>query len=490
MSQESNTSSKTQHHQTMPADYGAEQGLLCSMLLDRDLLDTYGELPPEAFYSPANKIIYEALRELAASGKPAGDFIILTGHLRAHKRLDDCGGAAHITEVGTYVATPANHGHYAAIVREKLARRKLLLAAFDMAQKARDEATDVDAMMEEAEKKVFSLRADTEGKSDTVRHGKVAVLEAVDDIELAFKHVGGIVGISTGIAAWDRMTGGFREGEMIVIAARPSNGKTALGMQVAEHAARALGLPVLVFSLEMPMRHIMQRLILSRAGLNLQNARYGFVNKDERKNLIGRKDASAVLSAANAIGEAPIHYDDTPGLTSARFRSIARRKVREHGIKLIVLDYLQLMRGTSKAARENRQAEVAEISGTIKAVARELRIPVIALAQLNRDADENALPKLSHLRESGSIEQDADQVLIIHRLDRGKRRAKAEDEEQEQDHNTLLLLEKQRNGPVGPIKVRFVKEYTRFENANSEEKLFSNNPGQRQDAGRNEAFDE
>jgi len=432
----------------MPHSLDAEKGVLCSMILAPDIID---EIPitPEYFHLPAHRTIYTAMRELCASGKPI-DFISLTQYLRDQKRLDKCGGAAAITDIGTFVVTPAAAPHYLEILREKYILRLLFISGSEIMQDGCDEAGEADAKLDAAEKKIFSIRADAAGEKNTVVHCKQDVLEAINQIELAYEHPHGIVGISTGIADWDAMTGGFRAGEMIVIAARPACGKSALGFQIAARAAQQLAIPTLFFSLEMPGWQLMQRSILSQAGVNIQT---------RRDQMPGKNDVARIHASANAHAAAPLYLDTTPGLTTAQFRSRSRKAKRNHGIGLIVVDYLQLMRATNVSSRETRQTEVSEISQTLKAVALELQVPVIALSQLSRAADEGkgSRPRLSHLRESGSIEQDADQVVLIHRLDSEK------DNPTEQPYNTILILAKQRNGPTGDIKVNFLPQYTRFE---------------------------
>jgi len=430
----------------MPCSLDAEKGVLCSMILSPELID---EIPvaPEWFHLPAHRTVYTALKELCASGKPT-DFISLTQYLRDRKRLDKCGGAAAITDIGTFVATAANHDHYTHILREKYARRRLILAAHEMLQEANSEGDEVDSALEAAEKKVFALRGDLAGEKDTVKQCKDAVLAAIDHIENTQKHHGGTLGISTGIRRWDSMTSGLIDGEMTVIAARPSQGKTALGMQIAAHVALDLDLRVLVFSLEMSAELLIKRILCSRANLDLQRVR--------DTGTITKRESSDVLSIANKLGTAKLYIDSSSRLSTAQFRSRARKAKRERGIRLIVVDYLQIMHGTTKKANDFRTHEVAEISRTIKEIALELNIPVVAMAQLNRDSEKNSKPRLSNLRECGDIEQDADQVALIHHIDPDKNKTS--------HHNAILIIAKQRNGPTGEIEVRFLKEYTRFEN--------------------------
>jgi replicative DNA helicase len=329
-------------------------------------------------------------------------------------------------------------------------------------------AEDAEAVLAESEKMMVELRTGTEaGRKDPVVHCRNAVMEALDHIEKVYHSRGRTVGLPTGIHDWDRMTGGLMGGDMITLAGRPSHGKTALGMEVALNVAMNAKVPTLVFSVEMPGLQLMVRALCGKAKVDLQRVRDGFLGKQDLPNL---------MREGEEMSRSPLYIDDSAGLTSAQLRARARAAKVRHGIGLIVIDYLQFMRGSGKRAKESRQLEVSEISATIKAVAKELNIPVIALAQLNRDAEDYGKPKLSHLRDSGSIEQDSDQVLLIHRLD--KKKGKKDEEEPELDHNVLLLLEKQRNGPTGEIKLWFEKEFTTFRNLT--EKTYSNRDEERQ----------
>ena len=341
-------------------------------------------------------------------------------------------------------------------------------AALAMAEAAHDHALTTDDAQERCEQILYSLRDHTT-RENPVAPCREAVVAAVEHIEAVYHSRGKTIGLATGIHDLDRSTGGFLGGQMIIVAARPACGKSAMGMQFALHAVKECQVPTLVFSVEIPGRELMTRAICSEAGINLQRIRDGFFNERQLAN---------VSQIAGTLIKSKLFIDETPGLTVAQFRARARRAKASHKIGLIVVDYLQFMSGSSGAAKQSRALEVSEISKAIKTTAKELDIPIIALAQLNRDADgDHTKPKLSNLRESGSIEQDADTVLLIHRLDKNKKRA-ADDEEAPPDHNTLLILAKQRNGPTPEIKLNFVGEHTRFENVT--EKQYSNNPNQRQ----------
>ncbi len=450
----------------------AERGFLAGFLLEPKFLDEYGDFPPETLYSRVNAMLLEVMRDMAAKNEPL-NLVSFTVRLEKIGILNEVGGAAAISELYAFVPTGSNHAYYAGIIRENWVRRRIVGLSRLLHDIAYQAENDTENLLSQCEAAVIGLRGETEAKKgDSIQQCGPALIAALDHLDVVYKSRGGVIGLPTGIIDWDRMTGGMMGGDMITIAGRPSHGKSALGMQVAEHNAIDLKNPTLVFSCEMPNLQLMLRSLCSRANINLQRVRDGFMGKNEMLR---------ISSKAGQISGCPLYLDDTAGLSTAQFRSRARQAKVRHGIKLIVVDYLQIMQGSSKRAKENRQQEIAEISGTIKQVAKELNIPIIVLAQLNRDAEDYAQPKLSHLRESGSIEQDSDQVALIHRLDKAKAKkpAKNQDEdEDERDHNSLLLLEKQRNGPTGPIKLKFIKEHARFENVTKD--LYSNNEERRQ----------
>jgi replicative DNA helicase len=281
-------------------------------------------------------------------------------------------------------------------------------------------------------------------------------MEAIEQIERLYENRGSVTGLPTGFVELDRMTSGLHPAEMIVIAARPSMGKTALAMNIAEHVAMDVGKPVAVFSLEMSSQQLVQRLLCSRAKVDLQKVRNGFLSERDFPNL---------TTAAARLAAAKMFIDDTPGLTIMELRAKARRMKSQHDIRLIIVDYLQLLRSTTRRAQDNRQLEISEISGGIKALAKELNLPIIVIAQLNRQPDARAQqggrPRLSDLRESGSIEQDADLVGLLVRAEYYET---DEDAKQERAGEAELIIAKQRNGPTGDVPLTFLKEFTRFEN--------------------------
>ncbi len=402
------------------------------------------------FYIPAHQTIYSHLVELwnAAQGI---DLITFTQVLRDRNVLDAIGGASFVTSLFTFVPTAANVGYYLDIVREKFILREIIAACTESVRRSYEEQDEVNNLLDEVEAKILAVGEDRfRGQMPGM---KEQVMGALESIEQLWERRGGITGISTGFAELDRMTNGMHEAEMIVIAARPSMGKTALAMNIAEHVAISSKLPVAVFSLEMSSQQLVQRLLCSRARVNLQKVREGF---------LAERDFPSLTAAASKLAEAEIFIDDSAGLSILELRAKARRLKAQKNIQLIVVDYLQLLRSMSRRAQDNRQLEISEISAGLKGLAKELKIPIIVLAQLNRqpEARSGGKPRLSDLRESGSIEQDADLVGLLVRPE-----IYEEDEEAraEKAGEAELIIAKQRNGPVGEIPLTFLKEFTRFE---------------------------
>ncbi|MDD5350852.1 MAG: replicative DNA helicase, partial [Chthoniobacteraceae bacterium] len=366
------------------------------------------KITPEHFHVPANATIYGILRELYDANKPI-DFILLTQLLRDRQLLEKVGGAAFVTSLFTFVPTAANAAYYLEILKEKYTLRQIILTCNEFAQRSYEEQENVDMFLDQVETKVFQI---TESRlNDKTFQIKEAVFAAIESIEKLYERKGEITGLPTGFSDFDKMTDGLHGSEMIVIAARPSMGKTALAMNIAEHVALNGKHAVAVFSLEMSSQQLVQRLLCSRAKVNLGKVRDGFMAERDFQNL---------THAAAKISESKLLIDDTAGLSILELRAKARRMKAQHDIKLIVIDYLQLLKSTSKRAQDNRQLEIAEISSGVKALAKELEIPIIVLAQLNRNpenrtGDAKGRPRLSDLRESGSIEQDADLVGLLMR---------------------------------------------------------------------------
>jgi replicative DNA helicase len=448
----SRTGSAQDIHRTPPHSIEAEQGVLGSMLISpRDAIaEVVEKITADYFYIPAHQTIFNVLVDLWNVG--AGiDLITFTQVLRDRNLLETVGGAAAVTNLYTFVPTAANVGYYLEIVRDKYILRSIIEAATESVRRAYEEQDEVGNLLDEVEQRIFAVGEDRfKGQMLSM---KDQVMEAIESIEKLYERKGGITGISTGFVEFDRMTSGMHPSEMIVIAARPSMGKTALAMNIAEHAAINEKLPVGVFSLEMSSQQLVQRLLCSRARVNLQKVRDGF---------LGERDFPSLTAAASKLAEAKIFIDDSASLTILELRAKARRLRAQQDVQLIIVDYLQLLRSTSRRAQDNRQLEISEISAGLKGLAKELKIPVIVVAQLNRQPEQRSggKPRLSDLRESGSIEQDADLVGLLVRPEMYE-----EDEEarQEKSGEAELIIAKQRNGPVGEIPLTFLKEFTRFE---------------------------
>ncbi len=446
------TASSQDIGRTLPHSVEAEQGVLGSMLISpREIIaECVEKITEEYFYIPAHQTIYTVLVELWNAGQGI-DLITFTQVLRDRNVLETVGGASLVTSLFTFVPTSANVTYYLEIVREKYILRQIIAAATESVRRAYEEQDEVNSLLDEVEQKIFAVGEDRfKGQMPGM---KEQVMGALESIEKLWERKGGITGIPTGFHELDRMTNGLHDGEMIVIAARPSMGKTALAMNIAEHVAINGKLPVAVFSLEMSSQQLVQRLLCSRARVNLQKVREGF---------LAERDFPSLTAAASKLAEAEIYIDDSAGLSILELRAKARRLKAQKNIQLIVVDYLQLLRSTTRRAQDNRQLEISEISAGIKGLAKELKIPVIVLAQLNRqpEARSGGKPRLSDLRESGSIEQDADLVGLLVRPE-----IYEEDEEAraEKAGEAELIIAKQRNGPVGEIPLTFLKEFTRFE---------------------------
>ena len=443
-------------HRLLPQSPDAEQGVLGSILLaPREIGGLCAErgITPAYFHIPAHATVYEVLLELWNANKPI-DFITLTQILRDRSLLDQVGGAAFVTNLFTFLPTAANAAFYVEILEEKFTLREIIRTCTEYAARSYDEQEEVHGLLDEVEQKIYEIAKDR--FKNKVQSMKDQVMEAIESIEKLYERRGNITGLPTGFAELDKMTDGLHGAEMFVIAARPSMGKTALAMNIAEHVALNAKRPVAIFSLEMSTQQLVQRLLCSRARVNLQRVRDGFLSERDFPNL---------TAAASKLAESEVFIDDTAGLSILELRAKARRFKSQHNIALIVIDYLQLLRSTSRRAQDNRQLEIAEISSGLKALAKELDIPIVVLAQLNRNpenrtGDSKGRPRLSDLRESGSIEQDADIVAL---LVREEYYADTDEDKKEAEGKATLIIAKQRNGPVGDVPLTFLKEFTRFE---------------------------
>ena len=446
------TGSAQDVHRTPPHSVEAEQGVLGSMLISphETIAECVEKINEEYFYVPAHRTIYDVLVDLWNT-RQGIDLITFTQVLRDRNLLDSVGGAAFVTNLFTFVPTAANVQYYLEIVRDKYILRQIISAATESVRRAYEEQEEVDSLLDEVEQKIFDVGEDRfKGQMLSM---KDHAMQAIETIEKLYERKGSITGIPTGFVEFDRMTSGLHPSEMVVIAARPSMGKTALAMNIAEYVAINEKLAVGVFSLEMSSQQLVQRLLCSRARVNLQRVRDGF---------LGERDFPSLTAAASKLAEAKMFIDDSASLSILELRAKARRLKAQQDVSLIIVDYLQLLRSTTRRAQDNRQLEISEISAGLKALAKDLKIPVIVVAQLNRQPEQRTggKPRLSDLRESGSIEQDADLVGLLVRPELYE-----EDEEArvEKAGEAELIIAKQRNGPVGEIPLTFLKEYTRFE---------------------------
>ncbi len=424
------------------------------MLLEPDAVQLAIEhLQPEYFFQPKNARIFEAICSLFVEDVGI-DLLTVKEALEKRGHLDRVGGVYYLTELSAQVASAANIQHHARIVSEKALLRSLISTMSKRVTQAYDPRSDAFGLLDQVETDIFQLSEAQQRRS--AQHIQVLLEETLENLKKIHATPNrGVTGVPSGFTDLDRLTGGWQSSDLIIIAARPSMGKTALALACARNAARLdyLQTPVAVFSLEMSSEQLTQRLLTAEARVNAQAARTGRLQD---------RDFATLLQAASTLERMPIFLDDTPALGILELRAKARRLKADHDIGLVVLDYLQLMHGT---AASNREQEIAQISRSLKSLAKELNIPVVALSQLNRGVESrggNKRPQLSDLRESGSIEQDADVVLFIYRAERY---GIMEDE----DHNPTegiaeIIIGKQRNGPTGSVKLKFVKEYARFEN--------------------------
>lgn len=430
----------------MPHSIEAEQSVLGSMIIDKVAIGEAIEvLRPDDFYRDTHKTIYEAIVDLYQKDS-AVDIVTLSEKLKANNQLDLVGGITYVTELSGSVITTSNVGSYIGIVKDKSTLRRLIRASNEIIDESYNNQDSVEDIVGIAEKKIFDIASNRE-TSDF--EAMSAVLErGFNEIEKLFINKGMTTGVPSGFNDLDAKTSGFQKGDMVLIAARPSMGKTTFALNIAENAALRSGKRVAIFSLEMSKEQLAYKLLCSEAHVDMLRLRTG--NLDER-------DWENLARASGPLGSSKIFIDDTAGITVMEMRSKCRRLKIEHGIDLIIIDYLQLMAGSK--GNESRQQEVSEISRSIKAIAKEMQCPVIALSQLSRAPEQRAdhRPMLSDLRESGSIEQDADLVMFLYRDE-------YYDKETEDKNMAECIIAKQRNGPVGTIKLAWLGQYSKFGN--------------------------
>lgn len=431
-----------------PHDVEAEQSVLGSMIIDRDAIIAATEiLSSDDFYRPDHKLIYEAMLELFSKGEPI-DLVTLKSKLENMGTLEQIGGIRYIADLANSVPTSAHIKKYSKIVEEKSILRKLIKASQSISSMSYEASEKVESIMEYAEKTVFDIMQNR--RTEEFSHIKEILPKAFDKIEQIYNNRGTTTGISTGFADLDLKTAGLQPSDLILVAARPSMGKTAFALNIVQHAAVKNQVPTAIFSLEMSEEQLVNRMLSAEAHIDAQKLRTGELDQD---------DWLSIARSMAPLSSAPVYIDDTPGITVNEVRAKCRRLKLEHGLGLVVIDYLQLMSGNPNGRGDNRQQEISEISRSLKALAREINAPVIALSQLSRACETRAdhRPMLSDLRESGAIEQDADVVAFLYR-----------DEYYNPDTDKKgiaeVIIAKQRNGPTGTVDLVWLGKYTKFAN--------------------------
>lgn len=437
-----------------PHSEEAERGVLGSILVESDRvidLAVERQISAETFYNPQHQLLFEHMLDLREENRPI-DMITLVERLSAMHLLDKVGGIAAIQRIIDSTPTAAHAEYYIEIVRDKYLLRTVIHKSREAIDECYRQEKDADKLLDEVEQTFYDI---SHNRQERIPSWGSMIKSSMEKIDKAIQEKREITGVPTGFVDLDRVTSGLQPCDMFIIAARPSMGKTSLAMNIVEHVATGnnalkVKIPVAVFSLEMSTEALVKRMLCSRAGISMKNLSEGYVSREKHEHLV---------RAANDLTDAKIYVDDTPGLEPIELRARARRLKKKHDIGLIVIDYLQMM-NYSKFAREGRQREVAGISGALKAMAKELNVPVIVLSQLSRAPEaRDGKPKLSDLRDSGSIEQDADVVGLLRRPSRY-----ADDDSREDNTLAILDIAKQRNGPTGEIRLTFVEEITRFEN--------------------------
>lgn len=432
-----------------PQALDLEEAVLGAMLVEPSIVEeTMDELSPACFYAPKHKLIYEAMASLVSRHDPL-DVVTVTQELRSKGKLEEVGGPVFLADLSTNIGAAAHIEYYVRILKQKNIQRELISASCDILKQAYDESVNVDDLMDLAESKIFAAVQDSEKKD--VQEVGALINDALDEMQKMQGHTG-CTGVRSGFAKLDAVTMGWQKSDLIILAARPSVGKTAFALNVARNAAVEDNIPVAVFSLEMSAIQLVKRLMVTESGFSGEKIKGGVkLEKYEWEELDIK---------LRALSKAPIYIDDTPGLPIMEFRNKAKRLVKQKGVRLIVIDYLQLMQGPQEL-KGLREQEVAAVSRMLKLTAKELNVPIIALSQLSRNSVQrtgsNGKPQLSDLRESGSIEQDADIVIFIHRADFLGLSDNPEDKEKAQ-----IILAKHRNGAVGEIDMRYKADRIKF----------------------------
>jgi replicative DNA helicase len=436
-----------------PQNLEAEMALIGSMLLGQEAVaQALDVVDAQAFYKAAHRMIFEAMVRLYNENEPA-DLVTVSDALTKQHQLDRVGGASYLAELASNVPTTAHAAHYGKIVKEKYVLRQLIESSTQIVTDGYAGQIDAAVLLDQAERSIFEIAE--RGVKREIVPVKDIIKSSIETIDNLYQRKGLITGLPTGFDDLDQMTAGFHPADLVIVAGRPSMGKSAFALNVVENLAIQDRVGVAVFSLEMSSEHLVQRMLCSHARINAHNVRRG---------ILGKEDWGHLTAAAGKLSDVPIFLDDSSSLTMFELRSKARRLKARHDIGLIVVDYLQLME--ERSIRDNRQQEISMISRNLKALARELNVAVVAISQLSRAPErrESFRPRLSDLRESGSIEQDADLVLLLFREEYYQ---PTEDNKGQAE----IIIAKQRHGPVGTLRTAFLKEYVRFENLASRSEI-------------------
>ncbi|GLI18842.1 replicative DNA helicase [Tepidanaerobacter syntrophicus] len=427
-----------------PYNLEAEQSVLGSMLLSKEAIVVAAEkLQPQDFYKDSHRSIFEVIVNLYENREPA-DLVTVTEALRSAKILEQIGGVTYLTYLTEVVPTAANVEYYCKIVEEKAIIRRLINTTSEILSMAYDAQREVEELLDEAERRIFEIAQ--KRRVENFHHIKEILFDTFEHIEKLYNSAGGITGVPTGFPDLDEKTSGLQPSDLILIAARPSMGKTAFALNIAQNAAIRHSIPVAIFSLEMSKEQLVQRMLCAESNVDSHKLRTGRLEEEDWPRL---------ARAMGPLSEAPIYIDDTPGISSLELRAKARRLKAEKGLGLVIIDYLQLMSG--RIGSENRQQEISEISRALKALARELSVPVVALSQLSRAPEMRAdhKPILSDLRESGSQEQDSDVVAFLYRED-------YYNPDTDKKNIAEVIIAKQRNGPTGTVELVWLPKFTKF----------------------------
>ncbi len=447
-----NTMPKSQKLKLPPQNLEAEQAVLGSLLIDKNAIIKVADLlVPADFYSPAHEKIYEAVLELYEKHKPI-DILSVTDRLKEKNLLKDIGGSTYLAELTNQVATSSHVAHYAGIVKEKKVLRDLIKASAEIAEDVFEPSKEIEDLLDDIEQKILSISQKSLPQNFTAINDELS--KAYERIEKLHQGKGGLRGVTTGFIGLDKLLSGLQKSDLVVLGARPSLGKTALTLDVARNAALKGNASVGIFSLEMSREQVIDRIIAAESGVPLWKILTGHITDDMEFQMI--------QGALDRLSGAKIFIDDTPSLNIMQMRSMARRLQVENGLDLLVVDYLQLIR--PRVNFDSMVQQVTDISRGLKALARELKVPILAVSQLSRAVDQrdNKVPKLSDLRESGSIEQDADVVIFIYRKDRDRM-----DVSPDEQNVAQINVAKHRNGPLGSVNLRFDPERVTFRNIES-----------------------